>query len=77
MMFILKTDFVLSSHLYTIKGAKESISSLAARYDNPICRAGPPGYKGWRIRFLGSLNVYKYGLCLFQAWLVLPPKASL
>ncbi len=29
---------------------------------NFFCRAGPPGYISWRNRFLGSLNVYKYGL---------------
>jgi hypothetical protein len=28
------------------------------------CRTGPPGYKGQRNRFLGSINVYKYGLSL-------------
>jgi hypothetical protein len=25
----------------------------------------PPGYKGWWNRFLGSLNVYKFGICIF------------
>ncbi len=34
-------------------GAQESISSLAGRYDNLICRTGPPGYIGWCYRFLG------------------------
>ncbi len=34
----------------------------------PIWRTGPPGYIGWRNRFLGidslgSLNVCKFGLC--------------
>ncbi len=32
----------------------ESIPSLAGRYDNSICRVGPPDYIGWRNRFLGS-----------------------
>jgi hypothetical protein len=27
-----------------------------------LTRTGPPGYIGWRNRFLGSLNVYKFGL---------------
>jgi hypothetical protein len=26
------------------------------------CRTGPPGYIGWRNRFLDSLNVYQFGL---------------
>ncbi len=26
------------------------------------CRTCPPGFIGWRNRFLGSLNVYKFGL---------------
>jgi hypothetical protein len=34
------------------------------RYYNPTCRTGPPGYIGWRNRFLGSINVYKYGLSI-------------
>ncbi len=41
------------------------IPSLADRYDNPICRTGTPGFIGWRnysSEFLGSINVYKYGL---------------
>jgi hypothetical protein len=29
-------------------------------YDNPLSRTGPPGNIGWRNRFLGSLNVYKF-----------------
>ncbi len=33
-----------------------------SRYDNPICRTGPPSYIGWQNRFLGFINVYKYGL---------------
>jgi|688.fasta_scaffold467207_1 hypothetical protein len=33
--------------------AQESIPSMAGRYDNPICRTGPPCYIGWRNRFLG------------------------
>jgi hypothetical protein len=28
-------------------------SSMAGLYDNPICRTCPPGYIGWRNRFLG------------------------
>jgi hypothetical protein len=36
-----------------------SLRSLAGRYDNPICRTGPPGYIGWWNRFLGSLKVPK------------------
>jgi hypothetical protein len=38
------------------------IRALAARYDNPNCRIGPPGYISLWNRFLGSLNVYKFGL---------------
>ncbi len=34
------------------------------QYNNPFCRTGPPGYIGWRNRFLGSINIYKYGLRL-------------
>ncbi len=37
-------------------------SSMAGRYDNPVGRTVPPRYIGWRNRFLGSINVYKYGL---------------
>ncbi len=33
--------------------AQESIPNLADRYDNPIWLTGPPGYIGWRNRFLG------------------------
>ncbi len=33
----------------TFLGAQESIPSLAGRYDNPLCRTGPPGYIGWPI----------------------------
>jgi hypothetical protein len=36
-----------------------SLCSLAGHYDNPICCTG---YVGWRNRYLGSLNVYKFGL---------------
>ncbi len=35
-------------------------------------RTGPPGYIGWRNRFLFSLNVYKYGLCTVFCCPVLP-----
>ena len=47
--------------------SQESIPILAGRYDNPICRSSPLAYIGWqnrflRNRFLGSINVYKYGL---------------
>jgi hypothetical protein len=38
------------------------IPALAGRYDNFICSTDPAGYIGWRNRFLGSLNVYKFGL---------------
>jgi hypothetical protein len=38
--------------------------ALAGLYNNPTCCADSPGYIGWRNRFLGSLNVYKYGLRL-------------
>jgi hypothetical protein len=46
-------------------------SQPAGRYDNPICRTGLPGYIGWQNRFLGidfmgSINVYKYGLRLYR-----------
>jgi hypothetical protein len=42
----------------------ESISSLAGASTTtlPIWRTVPPGYIGWRNRFLGSINIYKYGL---------------
>ena len=39
-------------------------SQPGGRYENPIRRTGPPGYIGWRNRFLGSLNVYKFWLSL-------------
>ncbi len=40
------------------------VCSLEGRFDNPICRTGPPGYIGWwNNRFRGSMNVYKFGLC--------------
>ncbi len=51
-----------SPKLSTFKVAQEWIPSLAGRYYNPIWLTGPPGYKGWRNRFLGSLNVYKLRL---------------
>ncbi len=41
----------------SFSGAQESIPSLVGPYDNPVWRSGPPGYIGWRNRFLGSLNV--------------------
>ncbi len=51
------------------KEPKESITSLACRYDNPIWRTGPPCRLHrpaesipWN-RFLGFFNVYKFGLC--------------
>jgi hypothetical protein len=34
------------------KEPNNRISSLAGRYNNPICRSGPPGYIGWRNRGL-------------------------
>ncbi len=44
-----------------------SLCSLAGRYDYPICRTGPPALQRLAEsipcnRFLGSLNVYKFGL---------------
>ncbi len=53
--------------------SKESIPTaygVAGWYDNHICRPGPPGLIGWRNRFLGSLNVYKFGLC-WQSWKII------
>jgi hypothetical protein len=44
-----------------------SIPSKAVQYDDPICRTGPPNNIGWRNRFLGSINVYKHGLCTVTA----------
>ncbi len=35
---------------------------IPALNDKQGCRTGPPGYIGWRNRFLGSLNVSKFGL---------------
>jgi hypothetical protein len=35
---------------------------FAVRYDNPICRTGPPGYIGWRESIPGLLNHLQYGL---------------
>ena len=59
-----------SPNLWTVKETRNSfqgidsasLCNLSGRYDNPICRNGPPGYIGWRNRFLGSLNVYIFGL---------------
>jgi hypothetical protein len=44
-----------------------SLCSLAGRYDNPICHTVPAGLHRMAEsiplnRFLGSLNVYKFGL---------------
>jgi hypothetical protein len=36
-------------------GAQGIDSQPAGRYDNPICRTGPPGYVGWRIDSLDSI----------------------
>jgi hypothetical protein len=36
--------FLLSLNLKTFKEPKESIPLAWGRYDNPICRTGPPGY---------------------------------
>ncbi len=36
--------------------------SLTGRYEKLCCRTDPPGCKGWWNRFLGPLNVYKFGL---------------
>jgi hypothetical protein len=49
---------------YKEHSAQESIPSLAGPCDNPTWSASPPGYIGWRNQFLGSLNVYEFGLCL-------------
>ncbi len=38
------------------KEPRESIPSLAGRYDNPIWRTGPPGYIGWRKSIPGLLQ---------------------
>ncbi len=53
-----------------LKVPRESIPSLAGRCENPICCTGPPGYIGWRNRFLGSIKVYKYGLGHLQRGLL-------
>jgi hypothetical protein len=55
---------------------------LAGRYDYPIWRTGPPGYIGWRNRFLAEsipwnrflsfLYVYKYGLWILRRLLIRP-----
>ncbi len=53
-LFLYWTDGCdLSPYLLTIRGAQESIPSLAGQYDNPIFRTGPPSHIGWRNRFLG------------------------
>jgi hypothetical protein len=44
--------------LGSLKGLQ--IRALAGRYNKYCYRTGPPGYRGWRNRFLGSLNVYTY-----------------
>ncbi len=41
------------------KEPRNQFPALAKRYDNPIYRAGPQGYIGWRNRFLDFINVYK------------------
>jgi hypothetical protein len=41
------------------KEPRNQFPAWRARTTTPFCRTGPPG---WRNRFLGSLNVYKYGL---------------
>ncbi len=38
-----------------------SLCNLGGRYDKYGNRTGQPVYIGWRNRFLGFLNVYKYG----------------
>ncbi len=47
-----------------LAGAQESIPSLAGHYDNPIDVPAREAIStvDWWNRFLGSLNVYKYGL---------------
>ncbi len=51
---------------------------LSYRCDNPLCRTGPTVYIvrrnqsiPWN-RFPGSINVYKYGLCIASANLLIP-----
>jgi hypothetical protein len=39
-------------HYRAFYWAQESIPSGAGWYENPICRICPPGYIGWRKRFL-------------------------
>ncbi len=47
----------------SIPPAADSLCSLEGRYDKYGYRTtGPPGCIGWRNRFLGSLNVYKFRL---------------
>jgi hypothetical protein len=58
----LLTESETEAVFVNLSGAQESIPSPADRNDNPICVTGPPGYIGWRNRFLGSINVYKCGL---------------
>ncbi len=63
----MRTCCLASSHwrsepVFVNPEPQESIPSLAGQYDNPIWRTGPPGYIVWRNRFLGSSNVYKFGL---------------
>ncbi len=45
-----------------VEGARESIPRNQFRYVKESYRTGSPGYIGWKNRFLGSLNVYKFGL---------------
>ncbi len=61
-------DPPIFSLVTTFKEPRNRFPSLAGRYDNPICRNVLPG-RLHRLaesipqnRFLGSINVYKYGL---------------
>jgi hypothetical protein len=55
------TSFILSPRI----DFNESIPP-ADRYDIQGCRTSPPGYIGWRNRFLRSFNVYKIQAFLVQ-----------
>jgi hypothetical protein len=48
------------------QGIDSAILYKSGRRENHIWRAGSPGHKGWRNRFLGSLNVYKFELWVYS-----------
>jgi hypothetical protein len=52
--------------IVNVSGAQESIPRYRFRQPMLDCRTGLPDYIGWRNRLLGSLNVYKYGLCFLN-----------